>query len=115
MTTQPPVTFASVVPSLIRTYVPIVVGALLSWLVSAEVIPTPLPEDAEAGMVTAITAVLIGGYYTLVRLAERKWPQATILLGSTKQPAAYSPNGKGGYVTGQTGRHRDLDGDGQAG
>ena len=101
-------TLGNVVPSLIRTYVPIVVGSLLAWLVAAGVIPTPLGPDAEAGLVTAITAVAIGAYYTLVRLLERKFPQLSILLGSTKQPATYSPTGKGGYWTGQ---FADMGGD----
>lgn len=95
------VTVSNVVPSLIRTYVPIAVGALLSWLVTAGIIPTPLGPDAEAGLVTALTALGIGLYYTVVRLLERKVPQATLLLGSTKQPAGYSTDGRGGYLEGQ--------------
>lgn len=87
MTTQPPVTFASVVPSLIRTYVPVAVGALLSWLVTAGVIPTPLGPDAEAGLVTAITAIAIGLYYTAVRKAITAGKLAAVVMKANGQPA----------------------------
>lgn len=84
----------SVVPSLIRTYVPVGVGALLSLLVTTGVLPTPLPEDAAAGVVTAVTAVGIGAYYTLVRLLERWKPGFGVLLGSTQQPVDYAAGAK---------------------
>ena len=77
-------------PSLIRTYVPIVVGAFISWILTLGV---ELDESTEAGLVTALTAILIAAYYTLVRLLEKKWPALSVLLGSTRIPAQYTPDG----------------------
>ena len=80
----------TLVPSLIRTYVPIAVGALLSWLITLGV---TLDPSVEAGLVTALTGVLIAVYYTVVRLLEKRWPALSVLLGSRLVPASYSPDG----------------------
>ena len=104
-------TLGNVVPSLIRTYVPVAIGSLLSLLVTLGVIPTPLPDDQEAALVTGIVAITIGLYYTALRLAEQRWPKIGLLLGSSQQPVDYAPGAdvtqgrvQGTYV----GRHRDL-------
>ena len=104
----------AVVPSLIRTYVPVGVGALLSLLVTTGVLPSPLPEDATAGVVTAAVAVGIGLYYTVVRLLEQRYPAVGVLLGSTSQPVAYARGAEvvSGEIVGarrsevEPGRHR---------
>lgn len=80
----------SIVPSLIRTWTPIIVGALVSWLISLGV---NVSDEAQAGLVIALTAVLQGVYYLAARLLERKFPALTVLLGSAQQPAAYTPDG----------------------
>lgn len=76
----------TLVPSLIRTYVPVAVGALISWLLTLGV---EVGADAKAGLIAGGTGVLIAAYYTLVRLAEQKWPWVSVLLGSSKQPEVY--------------------------
>lgn len=71
----------NLVVSFIRTYVPISVGSLLSWLATKG-----LEIDAEtgAGLIVFLTGVLIAAYYGVVRLLERQWPQLGMLLGSAK-------------------------------
>lgn len=80
----------NLVPSLIRTYVPIIVGTFISWLITLGV---TLDVDTEAGLVAALTAILIAVYYTVVRLLEKKWPALSVLLGSSQIPAQYTPDG----------------------
>lgn len=74
-------------PSLIRTYVPVIVGAFLSWLITLGI---ELDAQASAGLVTFLTALLIGIYYTAVRLLEQRWPAVGALLGLAKSPDSYS-------------------------
>lgn len=66
------------VTSIIRTYVPIGVGAIVSYLLSKGI---DIDESARTGLVTFLTAVSQGAYYLLVRLLEKKFPQAGWLLG----------------------------------
>lgn len=69
--------------SLVRTYVPLVVGAVASYLVSKGI---DLDAEAQLGLITFLTAVLQGAYYLFVRLLEKKFPQAGILLGVASKP-----------------------------
>ena len=76
------------VTSLIRTYVPIIAGALISWLATAGL---AIEADAQAGLIVFLTAVLQGGYYLAARLLERKFPQFGLLLGSAQKPVYTEP------------------------
>ena len=68
------------VTSLIRTIVPVVVGAVLSALARRGL-------DIDQAEVTAwLTPLVISGYYSLARLAEIKLPQLGWLLGVPKAP-----------------------------
>lgn len=67
------------VRSLVRTYVPVVVGLLVTW----GVLPSNLSEEAGAVAMALVT----GLYYLAVRLAERRWPILGWLLGSPRQPS----------------------------
>lgn len=81
----------TVVPSLIRTYVPLLVGQFLSWLVVLGLVPSgAFSADQQAALSAVIGAVLTGVYYTAVRLAETRWPQVGVLLGSSQQPVDYA-------------------------
>ena len=80
--------FSDLVPSLIRTYVPLIVAALATFLGDIGIL---LPEDASTGLATFLGALLSAAYYLGVRLAERKWPQLGLLLGSKKQPVMTKP------------------------
>lgn len=74
---------SDVITSLIRTYTPILVGSVISWLATRGL---NIDESTSAAAVTALTGALIAVYYTVVRLLERKFPQVGILLGSAKKP-----------------------------
>ena len=76
------------VTSLIRTYVPIAVGALAAYLLS---LGLELNAEAQLGLVPFLTAVLQGTYYLLARLFERRFPQLSFLLGSAAQPKYVEP------------------------
>lgn len=70
--------------SLVRTYVPIAVGAVISWLAS---VGLDVGADAEVGLTIFLTAIVTGLYYLLARTLEAKWPAiGGVLLGSTKKP-----------------------------
>lgn len=75
--------------SLIRTYVPIAVGAVVSWLATRGI---NLDSAAAAGLASFLTGILSAVYYLAVRLLEKKFPQLGWLLGSAKKPEYTSPN-----------------------
>jgi len=69
--------------SLIRTVVPIVVGALVTWLVTLGV---QIDAETQTGLIVGLTGLLTAVYYTVVRLLEKKWPKLGILLGKATTP-----------------------------
>lgn len=70
----------------IRTYVPMLVGAVVSWLVAVSVLDPASSASAQAGLTSFLTALFGGLYYFLVRWAAEKWPSVGILLGVNKAP-----------------------------
>lgn len=74
---------SDLVVSFIRTYVPIAVGSLISWLTTKGL---EIDPQAGQGLIVFLTGVLIAAYYGVVRLLERQWPQFGVLLGSAKKP-----------------------------
>jgi len=77
----------------IRTYVPLAVGGLVTWLLSLGV---DLGAQAEVGLITFGTALITGLYYTAASAIQRKWPTAgRFLLGSKMEPT-YTDNSGGG-------------------
>lgn len=74
---------ADLVPSLIRTWTPILVGQVAAWLALKGV---NLDADTVVAASTALGGVISALYYLAVRLLEQKFPQLGILLGSTKKP-----------------------------
>lgn len=75
--------------SLIRTYVPVGVGAVASWLLvhySLNVDP-----KTQAGITAVLTALITAGYYAGVRALEKKWPALGVLLGHKAQPTYVKP------------------------
>ena len=69
--------------SLIRTYVPVIVGAVVAWV--CRKLGWVTPDTAQ--LATAFTALVIGAYYGLARALEKKWPAFGYLLGVPKEPA----------------------------
>lgn len=76
-------TSADVVPSLVRTWVPVVVGGFISWAATQSI---QVSDQVQGALVTVLTSAIIAVYYTVVRLLEQKWPFMGLLLGSTSQP-----------------------------
>jgi hypothetical protein len=70
-------------PNLIRTYVPVGVGMVISWLFAHGV---QVDSATKASLIVLLTGVLTAGYYTVVRVLEEKWPSVGLLLGA-RQPA----------------------------
>lgn len=66
--------------SLIRTWVPVALGGVLSWAIEAGV------EIDRDGAIIAVTGVIISIYYAVVRFAETKYPQIGVLLGKRTAP-----------------------------
>jgi hypothetical protein len=65
--------------SLIRTWVPVVVGTLIAYLANRG-----FNIDINQNAVVAATIAI---YYALARAAEKKWPALGWLLGVPKEPA----------------------------
>lgn len=75
------------VASLIRTIVPVVAGAVISWLA---LVNLNIDTEGQTALASLLTALLTGGYYIVVRLIETKVPQVGWLLGLAKTPDSYS-------------------------
>ena len=75
--------------SLIRTYVPIAVGSVISFLVVQY--GFVIDESITGQLVAGLTGLLIAGYYLLARLLERKFPQLGFLLGTSAVPVYVEP------------------------
>lgn len=78
--------------SIVRTATPIIVGAILTLLLSLGI---ELPEELAAELLTAIalalTALVQIIYYVVSRFVEEKFPQFGFLLGIARTPDSYSP------------------------
>ena len=68
--------------SLIRTYVPLAVGVVVSWLARNNIVAI----DGESAA-AVFTAAVVGLYYAAARLLEKRWPKAGWLLGAAKSPS----------------------------
>jgi hypothetical protein len=64
-----PARAADVLTSLIRTWVPVGVGALLTWFAAST--HTGIPPRASATVGALVAAALSAGYYAIARLLER--------------------------------------------
>lgn len=69
--------------ALIRTYVPILIGTVLSFLATSGV---KVDDNTHTLLVTGVTGLLIAAYYTVVHSLETRWPVFSLLLGSTARP-----------------------------
>lgn len=74
-------------PAFIRTYVPLLVSALVGWLAS---IGLNVSDEAQTALAVGIGGVAAAAYYAAVRWAEARWPAVGVLLGSAKTPDSYS-------------------------
>ena len=78
----------NVVISLIRTWVPIIVGSVVSWLATRgwNIDPT-----TSGGLIVFLTGLFSGVYYGLVRIMEVWFPWMGALLGHTAKPKYVNP------------------------
>lgn len=70
-------------PALVRTFVPMLVGSVLSFFATHGIDVSPQAEEA---LTVGSSAVLGGTYYFVVSALESRWPVAGLLLGSTARP-----------------------------
>lgn len=76
--------------SIVRTVTPIIVGAIVAWLVARGI---PVDAELQAAIVVALTAAFQAVYYIAVRLLETYvTPKLGWLLGLAKSPDSYSPD-----------------------
>lgn len=73
----------NVITAHIRTLTPALAGALLSWLATHGL---ELDSEATAGLIAFLTALFTALYHLIVSIVAQKWPKASLLLGSSKQP-----------------------------
>ena len=71
------------VTSIIRTYVPILVGAAITWLATKGI---EVEENVKLQLVAGLTGLVSAVYYGAVRLLEQRWGTFGLLLGSRKTP-----------------------------
>ena len=75
----------------LRTFVPVVVGALVTWLIGAGV---NLDEETVGALSVALLGIITAAYYFVVTLLERHvHPYFGVLLGAPKAPATYAAGG----------------------
>lgn len=68
----------------VRTYVPIGVGFVLTYL--AEHAHIVIDENTTTTLSALSVALVSAAYYALVRLLEHRWPQFGVLLGVPAKP-----------------------------
>lgn len=71
------------VPSLIRTYVPIIVGTIAAFLTAHSM---TLDPSSIAGLTAFLSGLFNALYYLVARVLESRYPRLGWLLGSPKQP-----------------------------
>lgn len=74
-------------PSFIRTYIPIVVGYVVSFFTSLGV---DLTDEQEKAFTTTLGALVAIVWYLVFRFLEQKWPKLGAFLGWAKTPGNYA-------------------------
>jgi len=75
----------------IRTYVPMAVGFVLSYLVTKGILDADTSQSAGVAISSGLTALLGAVYYFVVRFAAEKFPWVGVFLGYNKAPAYNKP------------------------
>lgn len=70
-------------PAVVRTIVPVIVGAILSFLATRGI---TVDSNFNEALIFVLTAVITGVYYVVLLKLESRWPIAGVLLGSTARP-----------------------------
>lgn len=74
----------------VRTVVPALIGAGLTWL--AMRLDVIVDADTSAAITTGVTALVIAGYYSAAKWLEARNPFFGWLLGSPKTPVYVNPD-----------------------
>lgn len=69
--------------SIVRTVVPFIVGAVISWLTTKGL---HVSSDVVASATGYLTVLFGAGYYVAVRALEKKWPKLGYFLGIPSEP-----------------------------
>jgi hypothetical protein len=72
--------------SQIRTYIPVVIGAVVAWLVARGVLDETSSQEVLTSWTAALTAALSALYYFVVRVLASKWSWFGYLLGVNVKP-----------------------------
>jgi hypothetical protein len=72
---------------LIRTWVPIGVGAVIAWFATQGL---ALDYETQNAAIIALTGATQAVYYSVVRLLENQFPAIGWLLGSAKTPVYFN-------------------------
>jgi hypothetical protein len=72
------------VTSIIRTWVPIAIGVVVTWLQIA--LEYTVDPETSAMLISFVTGITIAAYYGLIRWLEGRFPQIGWLLGLAKAP-----------------------------
>jgi uncharacterized protein YbjT (DUF2867 family) len=87
------------VTALIRTLAALLAGWLLSLPLAHPVLVLLGYTDASPAtkekLVAALTVVLTAVYFAVGHALEKRWPAASLLFGSTRQPVVYAPTPDG--------------------
>ena len=73
----------SLVTSIIRTWTPMIVGAIVAWLAAKGIKVDAASAD---GLVAFLTGLFSALYYLIARFLEAHYPKAGWLLGVPAQP-----------------------------
>jgi len=75
------------ITSLVRTWVPVGVGAFITWLATNYDIV--VPKDASSSLVVGVAALVTAVYYAVARAIEKAYPslgKVLVGLGAGKAP-----------------------------
>ena len=85
-------TIRDAIASVLRTYVPIGVGFVLTLL--ARKYGVVIDDTVSTSLTTGLAALVAAIYYAAVRLLEGKFPKLGWLLGFAVPPTYKAPSGK---------------------
>lgn len=81
---------SDIVIARIRTVVPAIIAAAITWL--ATNLDVVISESSAAGVTELAVAVVLAVWYIVVSQIEKRYPKAGWLLGYPKKPT-YNPEG----------------------
>lgn len=80
--------FGDIGTSIVRTVVPIVAGAIITFFASKGI---NFDDSFKANLLLLLQSLFTALYYIVVRAIETRYPKAGWLLGSTKTPEYTDP------------------------